>query len=80
MNDTLKISFGPAQIDRVQNEWSKLAGEPVTVENIDLDFYAFGSELACLRLLNKFKNSPDEMKVEFSANKKTWFFVKYKKY
>lgn len=60
---------------RVTAEWSKLAGEPVTVNKIGSYLHAHGSELACLRLEHKFRGSK-EVGVDYSANLQTWFFSK----
>jgi hypothetical protein len=47
----------------------------VTVEQINGDFYAFGSELACLRLFYKFR-AVEGARAEYSSNLDTWFFTK----
>jgi len=57
-------------IERVTKEWSELAGEPVAVERIGGHYYAFGSELACLRLAHRFRS----FNVKYSENTKTWYF------
>ena len=64
-----------AQHERVVREWSRLAGEPVTVEEITGNLYAHGSELACLRLAYKFRRaSDDRARCEYSKNLSTWVF------
>jgi hypothetical protein len=60
----------PAQIARTQAEYSRIAGEPVTVEQIGGTIYAFGSELATLRLFRKMPN----MRQGYSENMKTFYF------
>lgn len=48
------IEVGTSRLEeRAAKEWSRLAGEPVHVEEIGGVLYAFGSELACLRLWYK---------------------------
>ena len=34
------------KLQRIINDWSKVAGETITVEVMEEDIYAFGSELA----------------------------------
>ena len=63
-----------AQSARVAKDWSDLAGENVTVENIKGTYYAFGSEVACLRLAYKFRRCGDRVAFGFSENMKTWYF------
>ena len=60
----------PAQIARTQNEYTKIAGEPVTIEFISGTLYAFCSELGTLRLFRKMPN----MCQGYSVNLKTFYF------
>ena len=60
----------PNQIARTQRDYSAIAGEPVTVEQIGSAIYAFGSELGTLRLFRKMPN----MRQGFSENMKTFYF------
>jgi len=65
-----------AQINRVKKDWTQIAGEPITVEvgeTVQCPIYAFGSELAVLRLFHKFAGS--SAKAGYSVNLKTWYFV-----
>jgi hypothetical protein len=62
-----------AQIERTTREWSQIASEPVRVEQIRGAMYAYGSELACLRLYRKFNGAPNVTSA-YSANMQTWFF------
>lgn len=64
----------PEQLNRVRNEWGAIAGEEISVSLICGHIYAFGSELACLRLAYKFKNSQG-VRAEFSKNLNSWYFV-----
>lgn len=62
--------FTPAQLERVSAEWSRIAQEPVKIEEIKGTVYAFGSELACYRLAHKFRS----FNVKHSANCNSWYF------
>ena len=57
-------------IAKATKEYTKLAGEPVTVENIGGTIYVFGSELATLRL---FRAMPSRNQ-GFSENLKSFYF------
>jgi hypothetical protein len=46
-----------AQIARAQADWGRIAGEAVTVEHIGGALYAFGSEIATLRLFRQMPNN-----------------------
>jgi hypothetical protein len=58
---------------RASQEWSMLAKEPVTVEVISGHMYAFGSELATLRLFRKFHKS-EGVDCGYSVNLGTHYF------
>ena len=60
----------PNQIARTQIDYSAIAGEPVKVEQIGGAIYAFGSEVATLRLFRKMPN----MRQGYSDNLKTFYF------
>ena len=67
------------RLNRHKKEWSILAGEPVEIKIYENDIYAFGSELACLRLYYTFRHCEvDKIKVEFSKTYNCWFFAMYK--
>lgn len=59
-----------ALIKRTQADYSQIAGEPVTVEIIGSALYAFGSELATLRLFRKMPNK----RQGYSTNMETFYF------
>lgn len=59
------------QLARVQKDYSAIAQEPVTVESIGGVLYAFGSEIATLRLFRKMPN----MRQGFSKNMGVFFFA-----
>jgi len=60
-----------SQIDRTQRDYSAIAGEQVTIEVIGGVLYAYGSELATLRLFRKMPN----MRQGFSSNMETFYFA-----
>ena len=60
------------QIMRLTKDLSAIAKEPITVEHSKGAYYAFGSELAVLRLFHKY-NSP-KCRAGYSENMKTWYF------
>lgn len=67
------------QMDRVTSEWSKIAGEELSVEfkghsaQETPEFYAFGSELGCLRLYYKMGSG----RVNFSKNLNIWYYANH---
>lgn len=68
------------RLQHIVNGWSKMAGEAITVEVMEEDMYAFGSELACLRLEHHFKRGVCETDVAYNANRQTWYFLLKKVY
>ena len=64
------MTITAAQISRTEKEYSAIAGEPVQVECTGGSLYAFGSEIATLRLFRKMPN----MRQGYSANLKTFYF------
>ena len=73
-----KISVGD-RLKRHIKKWSDIAGETVEVKIYENDIYAFGSELACLKLYYAFRHCEvDKIKVEFSKTYNCWFFAMYK--
>lgn len=68
------------KLQRIINDWSKVAGETITVEVMEEDIYAFGSELACLRLEHHFKKGVCETDAAYSVNLHTWYFLLRKVY
>jgi hypothetical protein len=61
-------------VDRAKNEFERHAKEVLSVEEIGGTLYAFGSELACLRLLNAYRYCGDAVKTAYSENQNSWFF------
>lgn len=56
---------------RATTEWSKYAQEPVKVELIGGTLYAFGSELACLRLEHHMRVG----RAMWSENLQSWTYT-----
>jgi len=62
------------QIERTITEWSNIAKETVEVEMVRETLYAYGSEIACLRLAYAFRDSRKDIRCEYSLNLQTWYF------
>lgn len=63
------------QLDRLKSDWEKFAKEPVEIRYVGGTFYAFGSELATLRLHYAYRYSDkDKVTFGFSKNMEAWFF------
>jgi len=58
---------------KAAKEFSTHAKEAVNAEVISGTIYAFGSELACLRLAQTYRNTSD-MRMGYSENMKTFYF------
>jgi len=61
----------PAHIKLAKAEYSRMAGESVEVEEIGGALYAFGSELATLRLFRKMPSNSQG----YSSNLKRFYFL-----
>lgn len=61
---------------RLKSDWQKMAKEAIDLQIISGTPYAFCSELAALRIANKYPKQVFEgtAKAAFSENLKTWFF------
>lgn len=59
--------------ERLKNDWERVAKEKLEIEQVDSTIYAFGSELACLRLYHHYEGNKDT-KAAYSQNLKTWYF------
>lgn len=68
----LKIT--QSQIERVSEDLEYRAGEEVEVEFMDGAFWVFGSELATLRLLKKYRHN-DNARQDYSENLESFYFV-----
>lgn len=65
--------------NRAAKQWSTIAKEPVKVEVIGGTIYAFGSELACLRIHYEFRYC-DGVHFGYSENLKSHYFSKPKRF
>lgn len=67
------------QSKKVKSEWEKISKEKIEVEKIKGAFYGYGSELATLRLLQKYTANGQvankKTKAGFSKNKNSFYFV-----
>jgi len=63
-----------AQLKRTTDDLCKYAKEVVRTEIIKGCLYAYGSELACYRIMNAYKNRIQDVTVSYSENLKTWYF------
>ena len=61
------------QTERIKKDWESYAKEKLEVEQLSGAVYAYGSELATLRLLKKYWGNK-KVKQDYSTNKKTFFF------
>jgi len=61
------------RIQRLTDNYSNIAKEAVSVEIINDVIYVFGSELATLKLLKKFRNSKNARQ-DYSVNLETFYF------
>ena len=63
-------------VQRFKRAWEALCDEPLKVEQLSGAIYAYGSELACLRLFYKYNKDGHNprTRADYSANRKTWFF------
>ncbi len=60
---------------RVVNDWSRIAGEPVAVDVLGGCLYGFASEIACLRLAYQFRlMKAGTYRAGYSTNRASWFF------
>lgn len=70
----------PEYLRRVTLDWTKVTKEEkIVVENLAGVFYAFGSELACLRLFYVYRGAYS-VRCAYSENKGTWYFSLTPKY
>lgn len=60
-------------VEKAKREFESHAKEQMSVDNIGGALYAFGSELACLRLFHKYRFN-DDAYVGYSENLQSWFF------
>lgn len=63
------------QMKRLQHDHKAIAQEVVTVEYCNGLLVTKGSELACLRIFHKLRNSKYNPRVTFSTNLNTWVYT-----
>jgi hypothetical protein len=61
------------QVRKVKCEWTNIAMAQLQFDIVNNTFYAYGSELACLRLLKEFRNN-EYARQSYSDNLETHFF------
>jgi hypothetical protein len=61
-------------ITKAKREFEKHAKESLDVVSLGGALYAFGSELACLRLERAYRYCGDRAGADFSENRQTWYF------
>ena len=64
----------PSIIVKAKREFEKHAKETLDVISLGGALYAFGSELACLRLERAYRYCDDRAKAGFSEARQTWYF------
>jgi hypothetical protein len=57
--------------EKARIEWNPITSEPITCEFIKGTIYAYGSELACLRLEHKMPKG----RANYSQNLSTWYYA-----
>ena len=70
------MDITPNQSQRIKSDWEVIAKEPIDLQIIGGQLYAFCSELAAYRIAMHYKEGLFEgtAKVDFSENLKSWFF------
>jgi hypothetical protein len=61
-------------LNRTKTEFEKHAKETLELKELGGAIYAFGSELACLRLGHVYRYCGERASVGFSENMKSWYF------
>jgi hypothetical protein len=61
-------------LNRAKTEFEKHAKETLELKELGGALYAFGSELACLRLAKAYRFCGDLAASGFSENMKSWYF------
>ncbi len=61
------------QLERIGKDLAGMAGEPCYVEDIKGTVYLFGSELATLRCLQKYRDCKNA-RASYSVNRKEFYF------
>lgn len=61
-------------LKKAEREFRKYAKEEIEVRNISGTLYAFGPEIACLRLMVAYRRCDDKVAVGYSEVYKSWYF------
>ena len=61
-------------LKRAKADFEKYAKEDLELKELGGALYAFGSELACLRLFYVYRHCGDRADSGFSQNLNTWYF------
>ncbi len=56
---------------RLQQDWTKAAGEHVELENGERKLLGYCSQIGCQRLLNYYHNSP-KVSMHYSGSRESW--------
>jgi hypothetical protein len=64
----------PALVKKAKREFEKHAKQTLDVQQIGGALYAFGSELACLRLERAYRYCGDRAHADYSPARDTWYF------
>ena len=62
------------KLDKIKPMWEKHAKETLELQLISGTIYAFGSELACLRLDKTYRSHGAKADSGFSVNLNSWYF------
>jgi hypothetical protein len=77
LNDFLKkeklVEMSDQQLDKIKKMWEAKAKEKLEIEDIKGTVYAFGSEVATLRLLKEYRTNK-KARADYSTNMKKFYF------
>lgn len=65
------MDITPTHLKRAHETWQRLAKEPITVDEIGGVIYAFGSELAMLRLEHEMRVG----RARYSIPRTSWYYT-----
>lgn len=67
------VEMSDQQLEKIKKMWEIKAKEKLTIENIKGTVYAYGSELATLRLLKEYRGNK-KARADYSINQKKFYF------
>jgi len=67
------LEMSDQQLEKIKKMWETKAKEKFTIEDIKGTVYAYGSELATLRLLKEYRGNK-KAKADYSINLKKFYF------